>query len=363
MIRRKFKKGLLDLNIFTGRVPITQRALFAKHLAVMLRSGIPVVEALEISQGSVQGNLKKIIKRILSSVRAGHSLSSAFANHPKAFSGLFVNVTRAGEKSGTLVENLENIAEELKKEKEMISKIKGALLYPIVVLSAAFVLGLVLAFVVLPKITPLFEGLKIKLPFTTRVLIWASHLMQNYGIYIFSGIVIFIIFASWILRRDFAKPATHWFLLHMPIVRNITLNSNLSRFSRTLGMLIKSGVSIDEALDITKTTMGNYYFRSALEKVSRRVSMGVHLADALSESGHLFPALLTKMVGVGEQSGRFEETLFYLADFYEGEVDVATKALSTAIEPLLLALIGIVVGFLALSIITPIYNITGGIRK
>lgn len=362
MIKNRFKKGLLDLNIFTGRVPITQRALFAKHLAVMLHSGIPIVETLEISQSSVQGNLKKIIKGILSSVRSGHSLSSAFADYPKAFSDLFVNVTRAGEKSGTLVENLENIAEELKKEKEIISKIKGALLYPIVVLSAAFVLGIVLAFVVLPKITPLFEGLKMKLPFTTRVLIWVSHLVQNYGIYIFSGIILFIFFVLWIVKRDFAKPVTHWFLLHTPILSSITRNANLSRFSRTLGMLIKSGVSIDEALDITKMTMGNYYFRSALEKVGRRVSTGVHLAEALSESGRLFPPLLTKMVGVGEQSGRFEETLFYLADFYEEEVDVATKALSTAIEPLLLALIGLVVGFLALSIITPIYNITGGIR-
>ena len=357
------KKGLLDFEIFGVRVPLTQKALFAKHLAVMLRSGIPLVETLEISESSVQGGLKKIIKGILSSVRAGHSLSSSLANYPRVFSNLFVNVTRAGEKSGTLVENLENIAKELKKEKELVSKIKGALLYPVVVLSAAFVLGMVLAFVVLPKITPLFEGMKMDLPFTTRGLIWISHIVQNYGVYIFPGIIISVLFLLWLARREFSAPVTHWFLLHIPIVKKITLNANFSRFARTLGMLLKSGVNIDEALDITKMTMGNYYFRSALERVSRRVVKGVHLAKGLEESGGLFPALLTKMVGVGEESGRFEETLFYLGDFYESEVDTATKALATAIEPVLLMIIGVVVGFLALSIITPIYNITGGIRR
>jgi len=359
----EIKKGLMDFNIFSGRVPLGQMALFAKHLAIMLRAGIPVTETLKISESSTQGNLKKIIGETLSSVRAGHSLSSSFANYPKVFSNLFVNVTRAGERSGTLVENLENIARELKKEKELISKIKGALLYPIVVLSAAFVLGIVLAFVVLPKITPLFEGLKMKLPFTTRVLILVSHIIQNYGAYIFPGIIIFVIFVFWLTRRSFVKPVTHWFLLHIPIVNRITKNANFSRFARTLGMLLKSGVNIDEALDITKMTMENYYFRRALDRVSRRVSMGVRLAEGLEESGNLFPLILTKMVGVGEESGKIEETLFYLGDFYEGEVDTATKALSTAIEPILLLIIGLVVGFLALSIITPIYNITGNIRR
>ncbi len=359
----KIKKRLLNFSIFAGRVPLGQRALFAKHLAVMLRAGIPLVETLEISRTSAQGNLKKIIGGILSSVKAGHPLSSSFADYPNVFSNLFVNVTRAGERSGTLVENLENIAGELKKEKELVSKIKGALLYPVVVLSAAFVLGIVLAFVVLPKITPLFEGLKMELPFTTRVLIGLSHLLQNYGVYIFPGIIISVFFVLWLARRKFARPVTHWLLLRVPVVSRITKNANFSRFTRTLGMLLKSGVSIDEALDITRMTMGNYYFREALDRVGKRVATGVRLAEALNESGGLFPLLLTKMVGVGEESGRFEETLFYLGDFYEGEVDTATKALSTAIEPVLLILIGAAVGFLALSIITPIYNITGGIRR
>jgi type II secretory pathway component PulF len=359
----KSKKSILELDVSLFGVSLAEKALFAKHLAVMLRSGMPITEALGISVDSAQGELKKVLEGVRLSIQAGHSLSDSFANYPKVFSHLFVNVTRAGESSGTLVENLENIAEELKKEKELVAKIKGALLYPIIVLAATFALGMVLSFVVLPKITPLFEGLKIDLPITTRALIWFSDVIQNYGFYLFWGIVAFVIFIAWLVRREFSKPVTHWLLLHTPILRDLVRNANLARFSRTLGMLLKSGVNIDEALDITKATMGNYYFRAALAGVADRVGKGVKLAEGLEESPDLFPKLLTRMIHVGEESGKFVDTLFYLADLYEAEVDTSTKSLSTAMEPVLLIFIGLVVGFLALSIITPIYDVTGNIRR
>lgn len=364
MIKQSLKsKSLFAADISILGVNFTQKALFAKHLAVMLRSGMSIVEALDISLDAAQGKLKKVIQRVRASVQAGHSLSESLANYPKVFSELFVNVTRAGESSGTLVENLENIAEELEKEKELIEKIKGAMLYPVIVLAATFILGMVLAFVVLPKITPLFEGFKVDLPITTRALIWFSHLIQNYGLYIFSGIIAFVVFVFWLVRRKFSRPVTHWFLLHIPIIKSLVHNANLARFSRTLGMLLKSGINIDEAIDITKSTLENYYYQAALSSVNQRVSKGVRLAKALEQSSHLFPKLLTRMIHVGEESGKSEETLFYLADLYEAEVDTSTKSLSTAIEPMLLIFIGLVVGFLALSIITPIYSITGNISR
>ncbi|MEK7453102.1 MAG: type II secretion system F family protein [Patescibacteria group bacterium] len=359
----KKRKGFLEMDISILGVNLGEKVIFSKHLAVMLRSGMPITEAFDISIDATQGKLKKILKGIRLSIQAGHSLSDSFANYPKTFSELFINVTRAGEKSGTLVENLENIAEELRKEKELISKIKGALLYPIIVLIATFALGMVLAFVVLPKITPLFEGLKIDLPATTRSLIWLSNVIQDHGFYIFWGIVAFFIFIAWLIRQEFSKPVTHLIMIRVPILRTLIRNANLARFSRTLGMLIKSGVNIDEALNITKATMGNYYFRRAIGNVAHRASMGVKLTDGLEESSDLFPKLFTRMVHVGEESGKFEDTLFYLATLYEAEVDTSTKSLSTALEPMLLIFIGLVVGFLALSIITPIYNVTGNIKR
>jgi len=355
------KKSILDLDI--GRVNLTQKAIFAKNLSVMLKSGLAITEALSIAQSSATGKLKSILGKVLKSVESGSSLSKSFAQYPKVFPGIFISATNAGEASGTLVENLENVSEQLEKEKELVSKIKGAMLYPIVVLIAAFILGMVLAFVVLPKITPLFEGLKIDLPLTTQGLIWFSNFVQDYGVYLFIGIIAFVVLTIWLLRRKFSKPFVHWFLLKTPIIKKISKSTNLARFSRTLAMLLKSGISIDKALGIIKETTGNYYYQKALNRISQDIQKGTKLSDNLALSNKLFPVMLTRMIKVGEESGKFEETLFYLADYYELEVDTATKSLSTAIEPFLLIMIGLVVGFLALSIITPIYDITGGIKR
>jgi len=356
-------KNLLQRNISFGGVSLTQKALLAKHLSIMVKSGLTASESIDISAEATTGKLTHILKNISKSVRSGRSLSEAFAVYPKIFSGIFLGALRVGESSGTLSENLENISVQLNKEKALIDKIRGAMLYPIIVLSATFVLGLLLSFVVLPKLTPLFLGLRIDLPFTTRALIWFSNFLQDYKVLILIFVTILVFFIPWLLRRDFIKPFTHYFLIKTPVVKNIVRGSNLARFSRTLGMLLKSGVNIDEALDITAVTMNNFYYSSAVGKIRRGVIKGTKLSDNLGLYKNLFPNVVIRMVAVGEESGKFEETLFYLAEFYEDEVDNATKNLSATIEPLLLLFIGLVVGFMALSIITPIYDLTGNINR
>ncbi len=359
----KKKTKLLDLEISISRINLTQKALFARHLAVMLKAGLTITEALNITQDSTQGRFRKVVRGVLKSVQSGHSLSTSFSRYPKVFSGLFISATQAGETSGTLEGSLHNIAKQLEKEKELVSKIKGAMLYPVVVLIAAILLGLAMAFLILPKITPLFEGLKIDLPITTRALIWLSHLIQNHGLFLFLGFIALAIFIFWLVRQKFIKPVTHWFFLKTPIIKNISRDANLARFCRTLGTLLQSGLNIDEALEVTKNTLSNYYYRKFLTQVSQRISKGTKLSEDLKQSDKLFPIMVTRMISVGEESGKLEETLQYLANFYELEVNNATKSLSTAIEPALLIIIGLVVGFLALSIITPIYNISGGIKR
>lgn len=358
---RDKQKRTWDVSI--GAVSLTQKALFAKHLAVMIKAGVNIVEALTITQQSAEGKLKKILGQVQKSVESGHSLSESFSRHPKVFNDLFIGATYAGESSGTLVQNLENIAEQMEKEKELVSKIKGAMLYPIVVLCATFALGLALAFWVLPKITPLFEGLKIDLPITTRALIWFSHFVQDHGLWLFLGIVFFVSFMIWLLKQKFVRPVTHKLFLKVPIIKKISINANLARFCRTLGTLIKSGITINESLDITSKTVGNYYYKKSLDKVAMSIGKGTKLSENLDLYGQYFPLVVTRMIRVGEESGKLEDTLLYLADFYEAEVDIATKSLSTAIEPVLLIIIGLVVGFLALSIITPIYEITGNVKR
>jgi type II secretory pathway component PulF len=357
------KKGLLESEIVVGRINLMQKAMLAKHLAVMLKSGLNIAEALDISMNQATGKFKKILSSILKSVESGNTLSGSFAKYPRVFSSLYINTTLAGESSGNLEQNLDNIAEHLKKDYELINKIKAAMLYPIIVLIGAFVLGLAMAFLVVPKIVPLFEGLKMDLPVTTRIMIDFSHFIQKNGMVLIIGIILFFIFIGWFVRQNFSKPLTHFFLLNFPIIKNITRNTNLASFCRTLATLLKSGLHIDESLDITKDTVSNYYFKKALGKVNQRVSQGTKLSDNLEEYNNLFPKLTISMVRVGEKTGNLEETLFQLADFYETEVDLATKSLSTAIEPILLIFIGLFVGGLAYSIIGPIYKITGSVSK
>jgi type IV pilus assembly protein PilC len=352
-----------SMSIELGGVSIAARALLAKHLAVMLKSGVTLTEALEVIHDSARGRLKSVLKGVKQSVETGRSLSSAFADYPKIFPVLFVQATYAGEKSGTLAENLENIAEELEKEKDLIRKIRGALVYPVVVLVAAFVLAMGLSFFVLPNIVPLFGGLKVELPLTTRILINFSGFIENYGAALFAGIIFTVFFLSWFLRLKIVHPFTHWILLKTPIIGRMMMASNMVRFNRTLGMLLKSGLTIDEALSITESALGNFYYKRALYSASQRISKGAKLSESLEENKQLFPLIVTRMIRIGEESGQFEETLFYLSDFYEADVDASTKTLSTTLEPILLLFIGLVVGGLALAIITPIYEITGNIRR
>lgn len=360
---KKQSQSVLKANISLGRVSITDRAVFIRHLAVMLKSGLSLHEALEIAHDSARGRLKKAVGKLATSVSAGNSLSASFSQHPKIFPAFIVNVTKAGEQSGTLEENLENIAMQLQKEQRLQSKIKGAMTYPVVVLVAAFILGLAMAYYVLPQITPLFTGLKIELPFTTRVVIAVSDIIRAHGVWLFPVIIFGVVFLVWLARKKFAHPVTHWLLLHIPILKEISRGSNLTRFNLTLGTLLKSGLNIDEALKITQATLGNYYYRKALQNASQRVQHGSTVSENLQVHSHLFPKLVTSMIRVGEKSGRLDETLLYLSDFYETEVDASTKNLTTAIEPVLLIVIGVVVATLALAIITPIYEITGNIRR
>lgn len=361
--KKATNKSVLNTDISWGRISLTQKAIFAKHLAIMLKAGITLSESLEILLDSTSGRFKKIIAKLLKSIEAGQSFSSALSQYPRIFTSIFTSATSIGEKSGTLYENLESISVQLEKERDMRAKVFNALLYPVVVLIAAFFLGLVIAFVVLPKITPLFLGLKVTLPLSTRVLMAASVILEKYGIYIFVGAVVFLILIIWLSRQKFFHPFSHWLILKTPIAKKISRNVSLAKFCRTLAMLLKSGLSIDEAIKITGDSLNNYYYRQSTQKIYDGIGRGTTLADNLEVYKKYYPTMLVRMVKVGEKSGKLEESLFYLASFYENEVDNETKSLATSIEPILLATIGIVVGFLALSIITPIYSITSSIRN
>lgn len=358
---KKGKKFSLDYEFNIGRVTLTQKAFFVKNLSVMVASGLGIVEALSISADATSGRLKPILKSVVKSVESGRSLSESLQQYPKVFPAFMISAIYAGEESGTLEENLLQISIQIKKEKELVEKVKGAMIYPLVILVAGLVLGLFVSFYILPKILPLFEGFGEELPFSTRALIAFSSWIEVYRDVIPLAIVGIFIFLSWFFRQSFTFPYTHKLFLRLPIIKSISMGVNIAKFSRTLGTLLASGINIDEALSITSNAVGNYYYKTSIQSITTRVKKGQTLADSIEQYEELYPRITARMIKVGEESGKLDETLIYIASFYEEEVDNATKKLSTALEPILLVAIGFAVGFLALAIITPIYNITGSI--
>lgn len=357
------EKKKFNFDISLGRVSTLEKALFAKYLSVMIKSGLTLVESLDISQDQAKGKMKKVLADVYEYVNRGHPLAEALERHKKTFPNIFINLIRTGEKSGTLAENLMHLSDQTEKDLTIRRKVRSAMMYPVFVLVAACGLGFAMAIFVLPQITKLFRSFDVELPLSTRVLLWIADWFSAYGWQTFVGFVVFVIAIAWILRLRFIKPATHWIILHLPVIGRLSHNVNLARFCRTLGVTLRSGLTIDDGLKISADVVENYRYKKALAKVAEDVQAGKGLSESLEKHEFLFPKITTRMAKVGESTGTLEEVLLYLAEFYEAEVDNTVKNLATILEPVLLVAIGLVVGGLALSIITPIYQLSGSIGR
>lgn len=364
VIEKKRSVGLANIEISWGRISGLDRLLFAKHLATMIKSGLSLTESLEIAIDQASSSkMKKTLKDVLASVNNGKSLSSSLSRHPKVFSPVFINMVNVGEKGGTLSENLEYLSVQLEKDYDLKRKVKGAMLYPIIVISATVILGVALAIFILPKLVKLFTSLKMELPITTRVFLAVANFLVSYGLYLLVGLIILAILIRILVKAKWSKPFFHRLYLKLPVVKKLSHQINLARFSRILGTLLKSGVPIIESLEITATTLGNSVYQRKIEEATQGVKKGKSLASTLLPQEKYFPKIVSHMISVGEKSGNLEEILFYLARFYEDEVDNATRNLSTTLEPILLIFIGVAIGFIGVAIISPIYQISGSLKR
>ena len=346
-----------------GSVSGLDKMLFAKHLAIMIKAGLTIREGVEtILDQAKSPKFKKALKEIIKHLDNGEPLGKALARYPHIFSELFINMIKIGEASGTLEENLNHLAEHLEKENELRKKIIAASIYPVLILAATSALSIFLALYIMPKLIPLFESFNVELPLPTVILLFIVKSIQNQGVLVLSGLVALIVFIIFIGRLKPVKLYYHQLFIKVPILGPVARNTNLAQFTRTLGTLLKSGISVVEAIEITSKTTRNLIYRQALEKTSANVKKGKPISFFFKSKEYLFPATVTRMVGVGEKSGHLEETLVYLAEFYEKEVDNTTKNLSSILEPVLLIFIGFIVAFVAISVILPIYNITRGLR-
>lgn len=354
--------GLKNLIQRFSHVPLTEKMIFTQQLSVMIKAGLHLNQALLVLANQTKNyRFKKIINKIEEDLRRGQPLSSSFAKYPKVFNELFVNMIKVGESGGNLDEVLDILADQMKKDHELISRVRGALIYPAVIISAMIGIGIFMMIVVVPKITEVFEDLSMELPLSTRLIIGTSQFLRNnliLGIIIFIGGIFLI---RLIFKIKFFKSLLHRIYLKLPIFGVLIKKINSSRLARTFSSLIQSGVTIINALEITAGTLGNIHFKNSLLKSTQEVQRGKELNQALEKYKSLYPPMVIQVIKVGEETGSLTETLDTLANFYESEIDNTTKNLTSIIEPIVMIIIGGAVGFFAISMIQPMYSIVGGL--
>jgi type IV pilus assembly protein PilC len=354
-IKEKGKEFALP-KLGTGKVPTKDVAVFFRQFSVMIDAGLPLVQCLEILAAN-QENLffQKCLTGVRTTVEGGSTLSNAMRQYPKIFDDLTTNMIEAGEAGGILDTILQRLATYVEKNVKLKSAVKSALIYPVSVISiAALVVGALLKFVV-PIFANMFASMSVDLPLPTKIVIGLSNFVKDWWwVFLFAMVAVF--FAIKFIRRDpKGRYAMDKFMLSLPVLGPVLRKIAVARFTRTLGTLITSGVPILEGLAITARTSGNAVLEVALMKVRKAVEEGRTIVDPLKESG-VFPNMVTQMIGVGEATGAMDAMLQKIADFYEDEVDAATKNMLTLLEPIMIGFLGIVVGGIVISLYMPLFS-------
>jgi type IV pilus assembly protein PilC len=354
-IKEKGKEFALP-TFGTGKVPVKDIAVFFRQFSVMIDAGLPLVQCLEILGANQENQIfQKCLTGVRQSVEGGSTLSNAMRQYPKIFDDLTTNMIEAGEAGGILDTILQRLATYVEKAVKLKSAVKSALIYPVSVISiAALVVGALLKFVV-PIFANMFVSMGVDLPLPTKIVIGLSNFVGRFWWLIFAAMIL-VFFAIKYIRKD---PKGRFMfdkmLLNLPILGNVLRKIAVARFTRTLGTLITSGVPILEGLSITARTSGNAVLEDALMKVRKAVEEGRTIVDPLKESG-VFPNMVTQMIGVGEATGAMDAMLQKIADFYEDEVDAATKNMLTLLEPIMIGFLGIAVGGIVISLYMPLFS-------
>ncbi len=364
-IREKKKDGGLSFQImFFERVSALDKIMFARNLSLMIKAGIGISEAIDIMAEDAQKPiLKKIFRNTRLQLEQGRQLSDALGHFPKHFSTVFLSLLKSGEASGNLENVLMQIASQLKKENDLRKKVRSAMAYPAILVAASFCVMLLLAIVVLPKVSTIFVQSKVELPFITRVLLGFSDFITHQWLATII-IFLFVLFVLYMARKSEAgRVALASIARKIPILNSLLQKIVLTRFNSVLYSLLKAGVPIIRALEITADAVGNALYKKTILQMTRQeIAKGISFGMALRRRPEYFPRLTTSMIVIGEKSGNLEIMLDNLATFYQEDVDDQLKMLITILEPLLLLGVGLMVGTLALSIIIPIYQLIGNVR-
>lgn len=340
----------------SGKVTMRDIVIFTRQFSTMINSGLPLVQALDIlATQSENPVLQEVTREVVFDVESGHTVADALAKHPNAFTDLYVNMVAAGEAGGILDTILLRLATFMEKNDALVRKVKGAMIYPAVILSVAFGAVVILLVVVIPTFQTMFESAGVALPLPTRIVIAMSEFLQRFWWVVIAVVAAFVVS----LQRYYKTPDGHLvidrILINAPVLGDMLRKSAVSRFTRTLGTLISSGVSILDGLEITAKTAGNRVVSDAIMESRASIAGGDTIAAPLAKS-QVFPPMVISMISVGEQTGGLDEMLGKIADFYDEEVDAAVSGLLSLLEPVMVVFLGVVVGGMVVAMYLPIFD-------
>jgi type IV pilus assembly protein PilC len=343
------------------RVGLRDLVVFSRQFATMIDAGLSVVKCLDILQQQTRNSkLKEVIGAVKHDVAGGASLTEAMGRHSRVFSPLYVNMVRSAETGGILDQVLDRLAGFLEKEQETRGKIKSAMTYPSVVFVFSILMLLGLVFFVLPKFSVIFETMQLKLPISTRIMLGISDFGLHYWYICLAGLIGTLIAYKLYARTEAGAMMVDRVKLKVPIFGDLIMKSSVSRFARTFGTLISSGVPVLRALEIVADTSGNRVLSDIIVRARSSIKEGEKISTPLFAS-RVFPVMVTQMISVGEETGRLDQMLMKVADFYDKEVDATLKSLTSLIEPIMIVGLGGIVGLIAVSVISPIYALVGSI--
>jgi len=363
----KMKKswlGKLSLgSMFAGRINLKDKILFVNNLGAMVGAGLPLSRALAaISRQTKKKVLKSMLEAIGVRIGQGESLSRALSQYPETWPEIFTAMIGVAEESGKLPETLKTLGDQLSKTYDLKRKVKGAMIYPAVIITAIIIVGVLMLIFLIPILAATFAEIKVELPLSTRVVIGISNLLADHYL-IFIVLVLGLGLGVWrFAKTKIGSRLLDQIIMKLPVIGELNKKYNSATIMRTVSSLIEAGVSLVESLTITQKVAGNVFYQEALVLATEKVQKGVTLSSIFNEHEYLFPIFVGEMTMVGEETGKLPEMLLRGAVFYEEDIDQATKNLSTIIEPVLMILIGIAVGFFAVSMLGPMYSLSSAIK-
>ena len=352
----KIDEGTANRKKRGGSIKMRDIVIFTRQFSTMINAGLPLVQALDIlAQQSENPALKDVTRQVVFDVESGNTLADAMRKHPKAFTELYVNMVAAGEAGGILDTILMRLAVFMEKNDALIRKVKGAMIYPAVIVSVAAIAITVLLIFVIPTFQTMFESANIALPLPTRIVIGLSHALKSYWYIVLGAMIATFVSIKKYYQTPNGKLTIDRTLLKMPVLGDVLRKSAVSRFTRTLGTLISSGVSILDGLEITAKTSGNRVIQDAIMESRASIAGGETIAAPLKKS-QVFPPMVISMIAVGEQTGGLDEMLSKIADFYDEEVDAAVSGLLALMEPVMIVFLGVIVGGMVVAMYLPIFD-------